>query len=94
MKKIYALMAILLVAACSASQPKLSDPEDFDGVPRCGAENFQNLLGKPESVLKDVNLPDPHRILRPGDIIALDFSPNRLTIDVDGLGLISSITCR
>ena len=93
MKKLWGLSAILVVAAC-AGDPRLADPDDFDGVPRCGAENFQNLLGKRESVLDGVDLPEPYRILHPGDVITLDFSPDRMTIDIDGLGLISSITCR
>ncbi len=93
MKKLCVLSTILLVAACSGD-PRLSDPEEFDGVPRCGAEKFQNLLGKRESALEGVDLPEPYRILHPGDVITLDFSPDRMTIDIDGLGLISSITCR
>lgn len=97
MKKFAYLLVILAVSACSSETEDtdvFSDPADFDGVLRCGAENFQNLLGKRESALVGVNLPDPHRILHPEDIITLDFSPDRLTIDIDGLGLISSITCR
>lgn len=91
MKKLSLAFLILATAAC---EPRLSDPGDFDGVPRCGAENFQYLLGKRESALEGVELPEPFRVLHPGDVITLDFSPDRMTIDIDGLGLISSITCR
>lgn len=91
MKNPVLLVTILVLSACSTPT---DDPAEFDGIPRCGAENFQNLLGKRESALNGVKLPDPHRILHPEDVITLDFSPDRMTIDIDGLGLISSITCR
>lgn len=91
MKKLCFVPVILGLAAC---EPRPADPVEFDGVPRCGAENFQYLLGKRESALDGVELPEPYRVLHPGDIITLDFSPDRMTIDIDGLGLISSITCR
>lgn len=89
-----ALILITAVAALTACTPRLQDPSEFDGEPRCGAENFQFLLGKRETALEGVDLPPASRVLRPGDVITLDFSPDRLTIDIDGLGLISSVTCR
>lgn len=91
MKSCVFLSVVLVLAAC---EPGYRDPSEFDGVPRCGAEEFQYLLGKRESALEGVTLPEPNRVLRPGDVITLDFSPDRLTVDIDGLGLISSITCR
>ncbi len=87
-------LALFLLSSLIACGSQFDDPSDFDGVPRCGAEDFQYLLGKREAALEGVTLPNPSRVLRPGDVIALDFSPDRLTIDIDGLGLISSITCR
>lgn len=92
MKKL--LPSLLILAACGAQNPDLRDPSEFDGRLTCGAENFQGLLGRPESVLASVDLPPATRVLRPGDIITLDFSPDRLTIDIDGNGRIASATCR
>ena len=86
---------VLLLAACGeqVSDP-FSSPDDFDGEPRCGAERFEHLQGKREAALKNVSLPSTARVLHPEDVIALDFSPDRLTIDVDTSGIISSVTCR
>lgn len=78
----------LLLSACA------SDPSDFDGQLNCGAERFSDLLGKREAALEAVTLPSRSRILRPGDAITLDFSPDRLTIDIDDQGFIASVTCR
>lgn len=84
-----------MLAACGdkASEP-FSNADEFDGEPRCGAERFEHLLGRPEAALQNVDLPNTARVLHPEDIIALDFSPDRLTIDIDTSGIISSITCR
>jgi hypothetical protein len=87
------LLSALLVL-CTGCAERSPDPVDFDGVPTCGAEALQDLLGKPEAALAALNLPSTARILRPGDAISLDFSPDRLTIDIDEIGRISSITCR
>ncbi|EPX77694.1 hypothetical protein thalar_03419 [Litoreibacter arenae DSM 19593] len=81
----------MLLAACD---DQFADPADFDGQPRCGAEQYYDLLGKNASVLDKVNLPKSARVLRPDDVITLDYSPDRLTIDTDRSGLISSVTCR
>ena len=81
----------MLLAACG---DQFADPADFDGEPRCGAEKYYELLGKRESVLNSIDLPKTARVLHPNDVITMDFSPDRLTIDIDTSGLISSVTCR
>ena len=82
---------LMLLAACGE---QFADPASFDGTPRCGAENYYYLLGKKAAILEATELPKSSRVLRPDDIIAMDFSPDRLTIDIDRSDLISSVTCR
>ena len=91
MRLIPLLSLLVLVGACGQRE---AAPVEFDGTPNCGAEALQDLLGEPEAALDRIDLPSTARILRPGDAIALDFSPDRLTIDIDEIGRISSITCR
>lgn len=88
------LFLVIGATLLGCGRPEAPDPVEFDGQPACGAEALQELLGRPEAALSSVTLPPATRILRPGDAIALDFSPERLTIDIDQLGRISSITCR
>ena len=88
------IVALCLTSACSLTQDQPLEATEYDGIPTCGAERFQDLLGQPEAALNRVNLPRTTRILRPEDAIALDFSPDRLTIDIDTFGRISSVTCR
>ncbi|SDW80787.1 I78 family peptidase inhibitor [Litoreibacter albidus] len=82
---------LVLLAACG---DEFTDPAEFDGEPRCGAENYYELLGKRASVLDTIDLPSTARVLRPDDVITMDFSPDRLTIDIDRSELITSVTCR
>ena len=82
---------LLVLAACDA---QFTDPVDFDGQPRCGAEDYYSLLGQNASVLNRIDLPKASRVLRPDDVITMDFSPDRLTIDIDQSNLIASVTCR
>lgn len=89
----FLLPSLLLLAACG-SGGGFSDPADFDGEPRCGSADYYYLLGKNASALDGVELPRSARVLRPEDVITLDFSPDRLTIDIDTNNLISSVTCR
>ncbi|NNK77914.1 MAG: hypothetical protein HKP40_04295 [Litoreibacter sp.] len=84
----YQAALFVVLSACYA------DPRAYDGVPRCGAENYQSLLGRKSDVLERVELPKSARILRSDDAISFDFSPDRLTIDVDDQEFIASVTCR
>jgi hypothetical protein len=83
------LILIPILAACAPSVPTR---EDF--APSCGAEGFVQYIGGSADVLKQIDLPRSSRILRPDQAITLDFSPDRLTIDVDQLNRVSSVTCR
>ena len=87
----YLFPLLMVLAACGG---ELADPVEFDPTPRCGAQEFYFLLGKNAKVLDTIDLPSTARVLRPSDVITLDFSPERLTIDVDNLGLVASVTCR
>ncbi|MEM9433576.1 MAG: I78 family peptidase inhibitor [Pseudomonadota bacterium] len=82
------IIACCVIAGCTI------DPSDIPGEQRCGAESFEYLLGEPAEILSEVTLPSFSRILRPDDVITLDFSPDRLTIDIDDLGFVASVSCR
>lgn len=84
----------VFLTGCAVLERAPAEPETIDATPNCGAAGLQGLLGRPEAALQTVTLPPATRILRPDDVIPLDFSPDRLTIDIDALGRISSVTCR
>ncbi len=85
----YAAPFLLLLASCASNEIPTRDP-----VPSCGALAYSSFIGGPVSRLQEQDLPRSVRILRPDQAITLDYSPDRLTVDVDQGGRVSSITCR
>lgn len=83
------LILIPILAACAPSIPTRDDY-----APACGAEDFVQYIGGSADVLQQIDLPKRSRILRPDEAITFDFSPERLTIDIDELNRVSSVTCR
>lgn len=84
MRRVPILLAAGL-AACTASPP---DPS----APACGADGYQSLVGRP---LAAVSLPAdlPQRVIRPGEIVTMEYRADRLTIDVDESGTVTSVRC-
>lgn len=85
----YAVPFLLLLASCTSSEIPTRDL-----VPNCGALGYLSFIGSPVTRLEAQELPRAARILRPDQAISLDYSPDRLTVDVDESGRVSSITCR
>lgn len=63
-------------------------PEDT-----CGAQGFQNLIGRKVDVLNAMFIPHPTRILRPGMMTTMEFSPERVSFTVDGADIILEVSC-
>ena len=85
----YAAPFFLVLASCASNEIPTRDP-----VPSCGAVSYASFIGGPVARLVATGLPKSARILRPDQAITLDYSPERLTVDVDEGGRVSSITCR
>jgi len=79
----------LLTAACVPDAP--APPPDMTG--NCGAAGLQDLLGQPASVLDTLTLAPATRIIRPGMAVTMDYSPDRLNIEIDAHKIIIRITC-
>lgn len=95
------LMAVLMVlGACSPQVPDSgATPGDVaDAVPiaeelaPCGGGEVQDLIGQPVSGLRD-RFPDGTRIIPAGGLIAQEYSPKRMNVDLDGAGGIARIWC-
>lgn len=66
-------------------------PADTDG--RCGAAGLQGLIGQRESVLAALRLRQPMRVIHPGQAVTMDYSAERLNIQIDKAGRIAAVTC-
>jgi hypothetical protein len=77
------LAAVLGLAAC------VGDP----GVDACGAAGMQDLVGRDDSVLAAMTLPQGTRVIHPGTPVTEDYRAERLNIDVDQSGRITGVWC-
>jgi len=79
----------LLTAACVPGAP-LPLPDITEN---CGAAGLQYLLGQPASVLDSLTLAPATRIIHPGMAVTMDYSPDRLNIEIDTNARIIRISC-
>nr|WP_255697333.1 I78 family peptidase inhibitor [Sinirhodobacter sp. WL0062] len=59
----------------------------------CTAADLQDLIGQSETVLASMKFAVPLRVIHPGDMVTMDFRPNRLNFHVDASGKIEKIDC-
>jgi hypothetical protein len=89
------MLTALLLAACVADRLE-SGPADPGPVPpagSCGASDLQRLVGQPASLLQTMRFAQPVRILRPGMAVTMDYSEDRLNIEIDGAEVIVRVGC-
>lgn len=85
--------AIVLAGCVADNAPPAPDPGPA-GPDQCGAVDLQNLVGRPVSDFEALQwTKHPVRIVRPGDMVALDYSASRLTIWADDGDNISRMSC-
>ena len=59
----------------------------------CGASGLQDLIGQSAKKLEVMRFAHPVRILRPGMAVTMDYSAERLNIEVDAAERITRISC-
>ncbi len=83
------LALVLGVGAALADQPGPTD----GGPAGVGTAGLAHVVGQPEAALADVTLPEGTRVLHPGDVMTMDYNPERLNIDIGEDGAITSVHC-
>lgn len=99
-KALAALGATLSLTACAAQvDPETNAPaepvpsETADSGEACGADMLQPMLGQPEGEIHEPSLPQPYRIIHPGQAVTMDYNPNRLNIQINEDGRVEEIEC-
>jgi hypothetical protein len=86
-------LLIFALSACNQAFP----PTYLDGVPvtasLCGDQQVTPLIGQNRSALNGLTLPPATRIIEPGMAITMDYSAQRLNVEVDGAGKITRAYC-
>lgn len=101
MMKIRGIALLLLLAACTATADG-EPPAGGSGEPAagqdCSVDGLQDLVGRPATAeLGAEALRRSHsrtlRWIRPGDAVTMDYSPQRLNINLDAQGRVERFTC-
>jgi hypothetical protein len=84
------LALVLLLPACDGIGGTATTIED--PVP-CQIATYRPFIGGPLGALDPVVVPQPYRVIRPGDAVTRDFIANRLNFFVSEDGRVADITC-
>lgn len=95
-----ALGATLSLSACAAQMDAEPDaPAEpapsgtADSGEACGADMLQPMIGQPEGEIHEPSLPQPYRIIHPGQAVTMDYNPNRLNIEINDDGRVETVEC-
>ncbi len=91
---VLAAMTLALAACSTESTTTVVRP----GVPAaqpdtCGAGPLQTLIGQPATAIPAAMKGPSLRIIRPGHAVTQDYSPTRVNVHLDRMGLIVGVTC-
>ena len=59
----------------------------------CGARGLREFVGQDESVVLATTFTAPIRVIGPGDVVTMDFSPTRVNFRTDASGTIVAVDC-
>lgn len=86
MKPIILVMVLAMNTSCITETAQTGEDQ-------CGASELQHLIGENGSVLDSMKFAGPVRILEPGQAMTMDYSVERLNIQLDDSGMISRVWC-
>ena len=95
---LFAFAATLSLAACSTVEPVRTGGPYPPQAMQCDAERASWALGREatESVVEEVRAATQSRhvrVIRPGQMVTMDYSPVRVNIHVNERNAITSVTC-
>ncbi len=100
--------ALLMIAGCDGAVPAASTavtvapavsygPSLFNGPAPgedgCNGRQYAGLIGQDQTALERVLIMRPVRVIRPGDAVTEDFSPQRINFVIGADGRIADIGC-
>ncbi|MDB5666687.1 I78 family peptidase inhibitor [Cypionkella sp.] len=88
-----ALMFVLPLAllGCVPEDAPGPLPEPIEDA--CGASALQTLVGQSAKRLEVMRFGQPVRIIRPGMAVTMDYSAERLNIEINEAEMIARVTC-
>lgn len=88
------LLAAFGLAACAPVVVLPTEPGGGTGIPdTCGAGALRFFVGQPPSALDAVRLTQPFRVIRPGEVVTMEFLAERVNFRVGEDGRIAEVYC-
>lgn len=85
------VLAVIAFTALSACEGRVGGGRLVDD--NCGSTGLQPLVGQPLSALTAMPLQHEVRVLQPGQVMSLEYNASRVSVTVDGAGIITRVTC-
>ncbi len=88
------VIGLVALSACTLEDvsPVVVDPPQSD-ITACGAPDLQYLVGQDVAAIAAMTFAQPMRLIRPGMAVTMDFSAERLNIQLDDAEKIVAVTC-
>ena len=84
-------LPIALLGCVPEPEPPVTDPMPVEDA--CGANGLQDLVGQSAKKLEVMRFAKPVRIIRPGMAVTMDYSAERLNIEINEAKIISRVSC-
>jgi len=87
-----AALVLAALAGCAQVENAASEAADA-GEGDCGAAGLQALVGTSVGALDPATLPEPRRIIFPGQAVTMDFSADRLNVEIGTDDRVTRVYC-
>ena len=94
------MAALALVASCAQEPPQVPEapPPPVFAPGECDAQNVQSIVGETYNTplgeeARQRSRAERVRVVRPGDMVTMEFDARRLTIDLDAQGKVVRVRC-
>ncbi len=84
-------LPIALMGCMPEPEPPVPDPMPVEDA--CGANGLQDLVGQSAKKLEVMRFGTPVRMIRPGMAVTMDYSAERLNIEINEAEIISRVSC-
>jgi hypothetical protein len=88
-----ALLALLALGACTPPGGTADGGPAAAGDDACGAAGLQTLVGTSVGTLDPATLPDPNRVIFPGQAVTMDFQAERVNVEIGPDDSVARVYC-
>ena len=81
----------IALMGCVYEPPPVMDPAPAEDA--CGASGLQDLVGQSAKKLEVIRFARTVRIIRPGMAVTMDYSAERLNIEINEAEMITRVSC-